>query len=168
MYTCIHRERSIKGCRSVDIVKGALGLAGENIIILYENITIISTIPLVRQDVSPPAAMRATTLYAAAWLATAATAVPATQFGDRHVEGRAEQSLDDFLDSVGVEPSAIPSSSRNLTSCRLACAILSAADEDALVTERSDPTRYEEESEDHWFVPVMASISRDAFAPLVN
>lgn len=112
--------------------------------------------------------MRAAILHAAAWLVTAVTAVPAAQISERHVEGRADESLDGFLDSVGVEPSAIPSSERSLRGCRLACAILSAADEDALVTERSDPTRYEEESEDFWCVPMMALARCNAFTSSDN
>jgi hypothetical protein len=89
-------------------------------------------------------------IHAGTLFATAVTAVPSGQVPGHDVHGRADGSLDGFLDTVDIEPAALPSSARGLRGCRLACAILYVADSEALVTERSDPGRYDEEADAFW------------------
>ncbi|ROT40790.1 oxidase/Diels-Alderase [Sodiomyces alkalinus F11] len=90
--------------------------------------------------------MRAAFMFLSAgiWLVSTVAAVPT---GTSPVR---DQPLNDFLSSVGVDRSSLPSNVRTLNTCVLACTILSAAYRDALVTPRSNATRYEQEAEAFW------------------
>ncbi|KAF7538399.1 hypothetical protein G7054_g2974 [Neopestalotiopsis clavispora] len=57
---------------------------------------------------------------------------------------------DQFISSIGADPSVVPDDAKRVGGCTLTCAILQAAQEDSVVAATSNPTLYEMQADAYW------------------